>query len=116
MTNSGLIQIHKELEECGQVSGASTGGVLRQIIVPLLAPSLLNAWLWMALLTFRELTMAVLLTTRDNMTLPVVIWSLWLGGGTGDAAAVAFVMLCLMIPVVALYWFVAGKNRLRLGQ
>lgn len=113
MTNTGLIQIHKELEESGEVGGATTGGVLMKIVVPLLAPTLLNAWLWVALLTFRELTLAVLLTTRDNITLPVVIWSLWLGGGLGDAAAVALVMLCLMTPIIAIYWLVARKTGLR---
>lgn len=113
MTNSGMIQIHKELEECGQMSGASKGGVMREIVVPLLAPTLVNAWLWIALLTFRELTLAVLLTTRENITLPVVIWSIWVGGGFGDAAAISLIMLCLMVPIVALYWFVARGNESR---
>jgi len=113
MTNTGLIQIHKELEESGEVGGATTGGVIWKIVMPLLAPTLLNAWLWIALLTFRELTLAVLLTTRDNMTLSVVIWSLWLGGGLGDAAAVALVMLCGMVPIIGLYWLVARKTGLR---
>jgi iron(III) transport system permease protein len=113
MTNTGLIQIHRELEESGEVGGATTGSVIAKIIVPLLAPTLLNAWLWIALLTFRELTLAVLLTTRDNITLSVVIWSLWLGGGLGDAAAVALVMLCGMIPIIGLYWLVARKTGLR---
>jgi iron(III) transport system permease protein len=115
MTNSGMIQIHKELEESAVVCGANTAGVLRRILVPLLAPTLLYAWLWIALLTFRELTLAVLLTTRDNITLPVVVWSLWLGGGLGDAAAVALVMLLLMSPIVGLYWFVAGRHLLKLA-
>jgi iron(III) transport system permease protein len=113
MTNTGLIQIHKELEESGEVGGATTGGVIWKIVMPLLAPTLLNAWLWIALLTFRELTLAVLLTTRDNMTLSVVIWSLWLGGGLGDAAAVALVMLCGMVPIIGLYWLAARKTGLR---
>ena len=113
MTNSGMIQIHKELEECGQVSGASTAGVLREIVVPLLGPTLLNAWLWIALMTFRELSLAVLLTTRDNMTLPVVVWGLWVGGGYGDASAIAFIIIGLMIPIVSLYWLVARKNGLK---
>ena len=115
MTNSGMIQIHKELEECGQVSGASTIGVLRQIVVPLLAPTLFNAWLWIALLAFRELTLAVLLTSRDNITLPVVIWSLWVGGGVGQAAALSCIMLCLMLPAVTLYWYFSGRNGVRLN-
>jgi iron(III) transport system permease protein len=113
MTNTGLIQIHRELEESGEVGGATTGSVIMRIVVPLLAPTLLNAWLWIALLTFRELTLAVLLTSRDNITLSVVIWSLWLGGGLGDAAAVALVMLCGMIPIIGLYWLVARKTGLR---
>jgi iron(III) transport system permease protein len=113
MVNGAFIQIHRELEESGEVGGATTGGVIAKIVMPLLAPTLLNAWLWIALLTFRELTLAVLLTTRDNMTLSVVIWSLWLGGGLGDAAAVALVMLCGMIPIIGLYWVVARKSGLR---
>ncbi len=109
MTNSGLIQIHRELEESGRLSGANTAGVLRQIIMPLLGPTMLYAWLWIALLTARELTLAVVLTSKDSITLPVVVWGLWLSGGTGDAAVVAFLMLLMMAPLVAIYGFVARK-------
>jgi len=84
MTNSGLIQIHAELEESAQMSGATTWQGFRRISVPLLAPTLLYAWLWIALLVFRELTLAVILSTADNLTFPVVVWSLWLGGGLGQ--------------------------------
>jgi len=110
MTNSGLIQIHRELEEAATVSGAGTGGVLRRVLVPLLAPTLLYAWLWIALLVFRELTLAVVLTTRANMTLPFVVWSLWLNGGLGQASALALVMLLMMLPLVALYWLIARRR------
>jgi uncharacterized membrane protein YfbV (UPF0208 family) len=44
-----------------------------------------------------------------------VIWSLWLGGGLGDAAAVALVMLGGMIPIIGLYWLVARKTGLKAG-
>ena len=116
MTNSGMIQIHRELEESAQMGGASTGGVLRRIVTPLLAPTLLYAWLWIALLTFRELTLAVILTTRDNITLPVVIWNLWLSGGLGDAAALAFLMLFLMLPIVAIYSVVMRRREFAINS
>jgi iron(III) transport system permease protein len=58
MTNSGLIQIHAELEESAQMSGATSWEALRRVTVPLLTPTLLYAWLWIALLTSRELTLA----------------------------------------------------------
>ena len=113
MTNSGFIQIHRELEESAQVSGAGTGSVLREVTLPLIAPTLFGAWLWIALMASRELTLAVVLTTRDNMTLPVVMWGLWMGGGgrgMGDAAAVAFLMFLVMSPLVALYWWAARRR------
>ena len=77
--------------------------------MPLLSPTLIYAWLWIALLVFRELTLAVILTTPRNMTLPVVIWTTWLGGGLGQSSALVVVMLALMIPLVVLYWFVTGR-------
>ena len=112
MTNSGLIQIHPELEESALMSGASTWTALARIAVPLLAPTLLYAWLWIALLIFRELTLAVILSTADNLTFPVVVWSLWLGGGLGQASALAVVMLLMMTPMIALYWLVARRQGL----
>lgn len=109
MTNNSMIQIHKDLEESAQMSGASTGTVVRRIMAPLLGPTLIYAWLWIALITFRELTLAVILTTRDNMTLPVVVWSLWVASGFGQAAALTLILLAFMIPIVCLYWWVARK-------
>jgi iron(III) transport system permease protein len=112
MTNSGLIQIHAELEESALVSGASTWDAFRRVTIPLLAPTLLYAWLWIALLTFRELTLAVILSTADNLTFPVVVWSLWLGGGLGQASALAMVMLLMMTPLIAIYWLIARRQGL----
>ena len=77
------------------------------------APTLLYAWLWIALLTFRELTLAVILSTADNVTFPIVVWSLWLGGGLGQASALAVVMLLLMTPVIVLYWLLARRLGLK---
>ena len=115
MTNSGLIQIHRELEETGQMSGAGTLGVVGRILMPLLTPTLLYAWLWIALITFRELTLAVVLTTRDNITLPFIIWNMWTSGAFGNAAALSIVLLGLMLPLVTLYWYVARRRGISLG-
>lgn len=112
MTNSGMIQLHQELEESALLSGASRFCAFRRIVIPLLAPTLLYAWLWIALLVFRELTLAVILSTASNITLPMVVWTLWLGGGLGQSSALATVMLVLMTPVIALYWILARSRGL----
>ena len=109
MTNSGLIQLHTELEESAEMSGATLAQVLSRVILPLLTPTLLYAWLWIALLTFRELTLAVVLSSGSNTTLPVVIWGLWQGGGLGQSSALAMIMLVAMTPHIALYWTIARR-------
>jgi iron(III) transport system permease protein len=92
------------------VSGGASFTVLLRVLLPLLAPTLIYAWLWTALLTFRELTLAVLLTTRDNLTLPVVVWSIWQDGGFGKAAAITLLLLAFMVPLIALYWWIARRR------
>jgi iron(III) transport system permease protein len=115
MTNGTLLQVHRDLEEAATVSGSASGTVLRSVLLPLLTPTLIYAWLWTALLTFRELTLAVLLTTRDNLTLPVVVWSIWQDGGFGKAAAITLLLMALMVPLIALYWWVMRRTGLREG-
>jgi iron(III) transport system permease protein len=109
MTNSALIQIHKELDEAAQVGGAGTAGVLRSVLVPLLAPSMLYAWIWIALLTYRELTLPVVLSSGDNLPFSVLVWSYAQSSSYGRASAAALIMLVLMVPFLALYWLVARR-------
>ena len=113
MTNGTLMQVHRDLEEAATVSGVAVGTVLRHILMPLLAPTLVYAWLWTALLTFRELTLAVLLTTRNNLTLPVVVWSIWQDGGFGKSAAITVILMAMMVPLIALYWWTVQLTGLR---
>jgi iron(III) transport system permease protein len=110
MTNSALIQLHRELEESARTSGATTGGVLRSVLIPLLAPAMLYSWIWMALLSYRELTMPVVLSTADNQPLSVIVWSFVQGSQYGQASAVALIMVGLMIPILILYWSIARRT------
>jgi len=98
------------------MSGGAAGTVVRCVLLPLLTPTLIYAWLWTALLTFRELTLAVLLTTRDNLTLPVVVWSIWQDGGFGKSAAITLMLMAMMVPLIALYWWVMRRTGLREGS
>ena len=110
MTNSGLIQIHPELEESARMSGASTAGVMRRILLPLLTPAMMYAWIWIALLSYRELTLPVVLATGDNQPLSMVVWSYVLTSEYGQASAVAAIMIALMAPILVVYWTVARRT------
>jgi iron(III) transport system permease protein len=109
MTNSALIQIHKELEESAQICGAATSGVLRRVLIPLLAPSLLYAWIWIALLTYRELTLPVVISTSTNLPFAYLVWGFVQASAYGSASAAALIMLALMLPFLLLYWLVARR-------
>ena len=102
--NGALLQINRELEDAAYVSGIRTLATLWKVIVPLLLPAILNLWIWNALLSYRELTVAAFMVTQDNITLPVVVWGLWNGGLAGQSAAVSLVFVVLLIPLVAAYW------------
>lgn len=107
--NSALMQIHKELEEAGQVMGIHLLRRIFWVLLPLLMPAIVNAWLWMALLVYTELTMASLLVTPSNITWPMVIWGLWLNGTFSQAAAGALTGLLFMLPLIFAYWFLARR-------
>ena len=111
--NNSLAQIHPELEEAAFAGGLRLLQVMRKILLPLLKPAMVYAWLWMALLCYRELTMAsVLVTNQSNITLPMIVWGLWLGGSLNQAAAANLVILAVMLPVVLLYMTFGRRSRL----
>ena len=109
--NNSMIQVHRELEEAAQVGGASTLRVLTKVIVPLIKPGLVYTWIWTSLSAYRELTMAVFLASPKSQVLSTYIWGQWHGGGLGDAAAIAIVMIAVMSPLVTSFWIYARKQQ-----
>lgn len=94
--NGALIQIHHDLEEAAEVSGASKVKVLSSIITPLLGSALLNGWLWISLLAFREVTMALTLSSPKNVMLSTLVWNLWSAGYVPEAAALGVMMVFVL--------------------
>jgi iron(III) transport system permease protein len=111
MTNSGLLQLHRELEESAAVGGANTWATVRVVVLPLISRTLLLAWVYLVILAGRELTLAVLLTTPGNMTVPSFVWITWLNGGlTRGAAATVCYLICLS-PLLVAYSYLLNRTR-----
>jgi iron(III) transport system permease protein len=108
--NASLLQIHRELEEAAQVSGLGTFMTIAKITAPLLLPAFANLWIWAALLTFRELTMAAFMVTHDNITLPVLLWVQWSSGNAGGSAAISLIFVAMFLPLIALYWTIRARG------
>ena len=107
--NNSMIQLHRELEEAAQIGGVSTLRILAKVIVPLIRPGLAYAWIWTSLSAYRELTMAVFLASPKSQVLSTYIWGQWHGGGLGDAAAIAIIMMAVMAPLVTAFWIYARR-------
>jgi iron(III) transport system permease protein len=109
--NNSMIQVHRELEEAAQVGGVSTFRVLWKVILPLIRPGLTYAWIWTSLAAYRELTMAIFLASPKSQVLSTYVWGQWHGGGLGDAAAIAVVMMAVMSPLVITFWVFARRQQ-----
>jgi iron(III) transport system permease protein len=103
--NGAIIQIQRELEEAGRVSGSSRVRVLRRIVLPLIARAVFNAWLWIGLLSYREVTMALVLSSAGNMVLATLVWQLWTNGLAPEVGALGVIFT---LVAVALSWLAFG--------
>ena len=99
-TNGVMIQVHRELEEAGKVAGASKSRVLWRIVLPLIAVGVLNSWIWIAMLSYREVTMALTLFTRKNVVISTVVWQLWGNGSIPEVSALGVVIVLFAAVVV----------------
>ena len=70
---SRLIGLDPALEDAAMDLGASYPTTLRKVVLPLLGPSLLSAWLTCFIVSFDEVAMAVFLAGRDQ-TFPVFLY------------------------------------------
>jgi iron(III) transport system permease protein len=105
----GLLQINKELEESAQMSGAPWGLVFRKIVVPLMMPSLFAGWIYIFLLSVRELTVALMLYSPGSQVISVIIFEMWDFGKTGELAAFS-VSICLILVTIAAMFHKLSKR------
>jgi iron(III) transport system permease protein len=99
-TNGVMIQVHRELEEAGKVSGASTPTVLGRIVLPLIGAGIFNSWIWISMLSYREVTMALTLGTRKNVVISTIVWQFWGNGWVPQVAALGVVLVLFAVVVV----------------
>ena len=95
-----MAQIHRELEEAGEVSGANRSQILWQITFPLIRPAFAAAWVWVAAHAVRSFSIPVMLASRENQTLSVLLWQFWDDERNLSAAAALGVLLTLVLTVL----------------
>jgi len=100
--SSGISQIHRELEEVAEVAGARLGQVFGRILLPLLAPVLLAGWIYVFVLSVRELGASIFLVGPGTHVLGTITLTMWEEGGSyGAVSALGVIQVIPLIVIVA---------------
>ncbi len=111
-TLAGFAQIERSLDEAAQIFGAGFLRRMRDIIMPIAAPSAMAGAILVFLTALNEIQVSILLVTSDTQTLGPMIIFLEEGGSSTLAAAVG----CLMIAVVLAFMLLASLFSRRLPE
>jgi iron(III) transport system permease protein len=114
-THAGLLQLHKELEEAAYASGASWFNCMRRITFPLLTPSLLGGWVFVFLISAKELSMSILLVSPSTPVVSVAIFELWENAQVGELAAFGILWTAILVSVAVAYYFFARRYGVQLS-
>jgi iron(III) transport system permease protein len=98
--SASLLQLHKELEESALLSGADWLTTFRRVVLPLLKPGLIAGWIYIVIVSIRELSSSVLLYSPDSQVLSVVLWELWQNGQYVQLSALGVMMIAALLVFV----------------
>ena len=97
--NGAVAQIHAEMEEAAMASGAKWRVIMQRIVVPLLLPAFIGGWIWVATHALRNFSIPLILASRDNKLLSVVMWQSWDDGQPGQTAALGVLMIVALAVI-----------------
>lgn len=103
-THSALLQLHKELEEAAYTAGASWSNCMRRIILPLITPSFIGGWVFIFLLSAKELSMSILLVSPQTPVVSVAIFELWENAQVGELAAFGVIWTAILVSIAVVYY------------
>jgi iron(III) transport system permease protein len=89
--------VHISLEEAALSSGASWIRTCKDIIMPLVAPSIVAGWFLIFMPSFYELTMSNLLYGADTKSLGVLLYELQTYADTQNASVLSVIILLIVL-------------------
>jgi iron(III) transport system permease protein len=110
-TSASMIQINKELEEASLTSGGTWFQTFRKIILPLLMPGFVAGWIYISIISLRELSTSILLYSYNSTVLSIMAFDLWEGGQYTYVCALGVLMVLLLVVMA----FIARKLGAKVG-
>ena len=94
---AGFSQIGPSLEEAAAISGAGWLRRMKDVVIPLLLPSVVAGWFVIFIPSFYELTMSNLLYSEKTQTLGVELFLYQVNSSQQTAAAMACCILLIIL-------------------
>ncbi len=94
---ASLSQVHKSLEEAALNSGADWLRVCKDIIMPLIMPSIVAGWFLIFMPSFYELTMSLILYGSDTKTIGVLLYELQTYADAQNASVLSVIILTIVL-------------------
>jgi iron(III) transport system permease protein len=111
MCSAVMSQIRKELEEASETCGAGFLKTFRRIVLPLLVPALFVSFVSTLTITFKALSLPVLLGHAGSELVPFLIFDLFESGRYAEVAALG----CVTISVITILTVAFRRVSQRLG-
>ncbi len=112
-SSAALLQIHRELEEAAETSGASWWRTFVGIILPLLGPALFAGWIYIAIVSIRELSSSILLWGPGAEVLSVWIFDLWQTGHPQGLSALGLMLIGALLVLAMVLRHVSQRYGLQ---
>jgi iron(III) transport system permease protein len=108
-----MIQVHPDLEDAAKLSGAPPWRVAIRIFLPLLLPTLVGVWIYVALLSVRFVSLPLILAQgSSNEVLGVMIWYMWDNGEINSVGAVGIMLMTVMFTLAIIMRLIGfGRQR-----
>lgn len=97
-----VLSVSPELDRAARVSGATWLGVARSILLPLLRPALLSAYVLLLITFLKEYAVALFLFAPGSQVIGTTMIELWRQGNSGPISALATVQLVITFVIIVL--------------
>jgi len=94
---ASLSQVHQSLEEAALSSGASWLRTFKDILLPLVSPSIVAGWFLVFMPSFYELTMSIILYGAHTKTIGVLLYELQTYADPQNASVLAVLVLAMVL-------------------
>ncbi|MEO6030765.1 MAG: ABC transporter permease subunit [Burkholderiaceae bacterium] len=109
-----LRELNPQLEEAALDLGARPWQVFRLVTLPIIAPSLVAAWLLTFTLSLDDVVLSAFLSGPGSTTMPLVIFSrARLGLNPSVNTVATLIVVVVSIGVIAASWLIARRERIR---